>query len=138
AEAGPSALSAVIATTVSSVSIDAVVAITADSAEGPASAVRATLGLAQDTPAGAGIGVAVIDSGIASSADFGNRITSFYDFTNGAKAAAPSDAYGHGTHVAGLIASAGTLASGASYQGLGPKVRLVGMKVLDGSGAGRT
>jgi serine protease AprX len=126
------------APSVSSVSIDAVVATTADGAQGPRSAVRATLGLPQDTPAGAGIGVAVIDSGIASSADFGNRVTGFYDFTNGAKATAPSDGYGHGTHVAGLIASAGNLSSGASYQGLGPQIRIVGMKVLDGSGAGRT
>ena len=30
-----------------------------------------------------GIGVAIIDSGIAPSADFGGRITGFYDFTNG-------------------------------------------------------
>ena len=33
-----------------------------------------------------GIGVAIIDSGIAPSADFAGRITAFYDFTNGAMA----------------------------------------------------
>ncbi len=30
-----------------------------------------------------GIGVAVIDSGIEPGTDFDNRITAFYDFTNG-------------------------------------------------------
>ena len=45
----------------------------------------------------------MLDSGIYPSADFGNRITAFYDFTQGGIASAPYDDYGHGTHVAGLI-----------------------------------
>jgi subtilisin family serine protease len=50
--------------------------------------------------------VAVIDSGIEPGTDFDNRITAFYDFTGGdIRAVAPMDPYGHGTHVAGLIAS---------------------------------
>ena len=86
---------------------------------------------------GAGVGVAVIDSGIEPSADFAGRISAFYDFTRGGIAAAPFDDYGHGTHVAGLIASSGALSAGA-YAGLAPNVRLVGLKVLDGSGGGFT
>jgi serine protease AprX len=126
------------ASSVSSISLDAVVTSTSGIEEGAASALRATLGLPQNAPAGEGVGVAVIDSGIAASADFGNRIVGFFDFTNGAKATTPSDAFGHGTHVAGLIASAGQLSSEASYQGVGPQIRLIGMKVLDATGAGRT
>jgi serine protease AprX len=123
---------------VSSISIDAVVTATG-SAEAPApESLRATLGLPLHSPAGAGVTVAVIDSGIAASADFGNRIVAFFDVTRGALPTSPSDAYGHGTHVAGLIAGAGGLAAGGLYQGLGPHVRLVGMKVLDANGAGRT
>src|SRR5256885_6132994 len=54
---------------------------------------------------GAGVGVALIDSGIEPSADFSGRIAAFYDFTRGGIAATPYDDYGHGTHVAGLIGS---------------------------------
>ncbi len=42
---------------------------------------------------GAGVGVAVIDSGIAPSPDFGNRITAFYDFTQGGIATQPYYSY---------------------------------------------
>ena len=50
---------------------------------------------------GAGVGVAVIDSGIAPLATFDSRIRAFYDFTIGGVATTPRDDYGHGTHVAG-------------------------------------
>ena len=124
--------------TVSSLSLDAPVAATGDAAAGSAYTLRAALGLPADTPAGAGIGVSVIDSGIAGSADFGSRIVAAYDFMNGAKAVTSADGYGHGTHVAGLIGGSGSLLAGAPYQGVGPQVRLISMKVLDAGGAGRT
>ncbi|HZP47627.1 MAG TPA: S8 family peptidase [Vicinamibacterales bacterium] len=105
-------------------------------------ALRQTLGLppvpTPETPTGDdGIGVAIIDSGIAPSDDFGLRITAFYDFTKGGIPTRPYDDYGHGTHIAGLIGSNGRL-SGSAYMGIAPDVRLVGLKVLDGKGAGRT
>ena len=82
----------------------------------------------QDMPS---IGIAVIDSGIAPGLDFGTRITAFYDFTYGdIRVATPSDAYGHGTHVAGLAASA--------YVGVAPSARLIGLKVLGAQGQGTT
>jgi serine protease AprX len=104
---------------------------------------RDTLGLphvaALDTtvPTGDGTTVAVIDSGIAPSADFGSRIVAFYDFTKKGRAAKPFDDFGHGTHIAGLIGSSGTL-SNDEFQGVAPDVRFVGLKVLDGTGAGKT
>jgi serine protease AprX len=77
------------------------------------------------------VGVAVIDSGIEPGLNFGSRITAFYDFTQGdIRPTAPSDEYGHGTHVAGLIAGA--------YVGVAPTARLVGLKVLDAQGRGTT
>lgn len=77
------------------------------------------------------VGVAVIDSGIHPAADFGHRITHFYDFTSGlARRTHPNDPYGHGTHVAGLIAG--------TFVGVAPDLRLVGLKVLDSQGRGRT
>ncbi len=103
--------------------------------------VRRTLGLPQfaNTTGFSSIGVAIIDSGIAPSADFAGRITGFYDFTNGRNGAsvAPYDSYGHGTHVAGLVGSSGIL-SNYEVQGIAPGVRLIGLKVLDGTGAGNT
>ncbi len=81
--------------------------------------------------ASAGVGVAVIDSGIEPGLDFGHRITAFYDFTNGdIRATAPSDQHGHGTHIAGLI--------GSRYVGVAPNARLIGLKVLDAEGQGTT
>jgi hypothetical protein len=103
---------------------------------------RETLGLppvaVPGTMTGAtGIGVAIIDSGIAPSKDFTGRITGFWDFTRGGIPTAPYDNYGHGTHIAGLIGSSGAL-SNYQYQGIAPDVHLVGLKVLDSTGLGKT
>lgn len=98
-------------------------------------ALRRTLGLPALADGGAGVGVAVIDSGIAPVPDLAGQITAFYDFTAGGAATSPTDDYGHGTHVASLIAGSGLLSLGA-YPGIAPRVRLIGMKVLDGNGQG--
>ena len=75
------------------------------------------------------IGIGVIDSGIAPGPEFENRISAFYDFTNGdVRATNPTDEYGHGSHVAGLIAGRNV--------GIAPGARLVGLKVLDNNGMG--
>ena len=107
------------------------------------STLRDTLGLPHfaaldpTVPTGAGAGVAIIDSGIAPSDDFKNRIVAFYDFTKGGRPSSPYDDFGHGTHIAGLIGSSGKL-SNYDVQGVAPSVRFVGLKVLDRTGAGRT
>ena len=51
--------------------------------------VRSTLGVPSRSAKGTGVGVAVVDSGIAASSVFGSRIAAFYDFTTGAAVAAP-------------------------------------------------
>jgi serine protease AprX len=100
---------------------------------------RETLGVDNTSWTGRGVGVAIIDSGLEMSAEFQNRVTAFYDFTNGgAVATFPSDEYGHGTHVAGTIGGSGALSSNYSYHGLAPKVKFVILKVLDKNGAGYT
>jgi serine protease AprX len=83
------------------------------------------------TDGGAGVGVAVVDSGIEPGTDFDNRIAAFYDFTHGdIRAVTPMDPYGHGTHVAGLIAS--------EFVGVAPNARLIGLRVLNEKGQGDT
>jgi serine protease AprX len=81
---------------------------------------------------GTGIGVAVIDSGVTESADVATKID--VDFT-GSKD--PTDAYGHGTHVAGIIAGSGALSSG-KFTGEAPGVRISNLRVLDDQGTGYT
>ncbi len=96
---------------------------------------------------GEGVGVAVIDSGITGWHDDlgysgsdprvrtvnGQRVVAFADFVNGLSN--PYDDYGHGTHVAGIIAGNGTDSWGARA-GMAPSAHLVGLKVLDANGNG--
>ena len=94
---------------------------------------------------GAGIGIAVIDSGITSWHDdltnrtstlypYGNqRVTKFVDFVNGR--ALPYDDNGHGSHVAGIIAGNGYDSRGEK-SGIAPDASLISLKVLDANGQG--
>jgi serine protease AprX len=99
-------------------------------------ALRSTLGV-EIGESGADVGIALIDSGISPSPDLEGRIAAFYDFTKGGIAATPSDEYGHGTHIAGLIAGSGKL-SEYNYVGIALGARLIGLKVLDSEGQGYT
>jgi serine protease AprX len=89
---------------------------------------------------GAGIGVAVIDSGITPWHDDlgdgagGQRVARFVDFVNGRPN--PYDDLGHGTHVAGIVAGNGYDSNGARA-GIAPGARIIALKVLDASGPGR-
>jgi serine protease AprX len=85
---------------------------------------------------GRGIGVAVLDSGIAPHADLAGRIIASVDFTSGNSGTLvpPADPGGHGTHVAGLIAGDGT-ASGGAYAGVAPGANLVDVRVISSTGA---
>ena len=87
---------------------------------------------------GYGAGVAVIDSGIGGS--LASRVFKSFNFTTSPTSVVSmtaADDYGHGTHVAGLIADAGNTSYGR-YGGLSPNVRLISLKVLDRNGAGKT
>jgi serine protease AprX len=99
--------------------------------------VRQAVGVSGLPFTGSGIHVAVVDSGIDSNRDLAGNIAGFWDFTRGGVATRPTDGYGHGTHVAGLIASSG-LESNKEFAGVAPGVRLYGFKVLDSQGRGRS
>jgi serine protease AprX len=101
------------------------------------SAVRAATGYD-----GHGIGIAVIDSGITpwhddlghSGTAESQRVRQFVDFVGGAST--PSDDYGHGSHVAGIIVGNG-FDSGGARSGIAPAAHLIALKVLDQQGRGR-
>lgn len=88
---------------------------------------------------GRGVTVAVLDSGIAPVGDLAGRIVGFKDFVNGADST-PYDDYGHGTHVAGVVAGSGAASSGddakRTYRGIAPGAKIVGGKVLGAEGQG--
>lgn len=95
---------------------------------------------------GAGVGIAIIDSGITSwhndltrgssttAFPYGNqRVAKFVDFVNGHTT--PYDDNGHGSHVAGILAGNGN-DSNSQKAGVAPGAHLVVLKVLDANGSG--
>lgn len=100
-------------------------------------AVRADEAHAQWEATGSGMAIAIVDTGVAAHDDLSkpdHRIVGFRDFVNGREE--PYDDHGHGTHVAGIAAGNG-YASDGTYVGAAPEADVVGVKVLDASGAGR-
>jgi serine protease AprX len=88
---------------------------------------------------GHGVDVALVDTGISESA-FGlaGRVVSGTDTTG---AGTPlRDEYGHGTHLAGIIAgnAGGDIGSATSFNGIAPDARLVSVRVADDGGATST
>jgi len=89
---------------------------------------------------GAGVTIAVVDSGVALHPDI-HTLTAVVDVVgNPTPTVAPAetsvDPYGHGTHVAGIMVGQGTLAGG-SLKGVAPEASLISVRVLDGNGAGQ-
>lgn len=80
---------------------------------------------------GNGVSVAVLDTGIdATHPDFAGRVVDAQNFTDAPNA---QDEDGHGTHVASIIAGAGT-ASGGRYKGVAPEANLLVGKVCGPEG----
>lgn len=81
---------------------------------------------------GTGVRVAIVDTGIdPDHPDFAGRILTTQDFTGeGAR-----DNHGHGSHVAGIVAGAGTASEG-TYRGVAPEASILAAKVLRGDGSG--
>ena len=96
---------------------------------------------------GTGVGVAIIDSGIlqendlldkSTNASNVSRIVYSQSFIPGVTSTA--DQYGHGTHVAGIVAGNATASTGSAFfktfRGMAPNARLINLRVLDSNGAG--
>jgi serine protease AprX len=79
---------------------------------------------------GAGVGVAVLDTGVFPNADLGSRLVYNASF------APDVDVYdhsGHGTHMAGIIAGNGTNSAG-QYMGVAPGANIISVKVAEPDG----
>src|SRR5262245_27657390 len=89
---------------------------------------------------GQGIGIAVVDSGIASAHPaLSARVVASVSFVTGDPST--DDAFGHGTHVAGIIAGLGSAASRVTplyTGGVAPGAKLVNVRVLGVDGTGYT
>jgi serine protease AprX len=82
---------------------------------------------------GKGVGIAVIDSGVAIMPEFRGRIIASRDFTD--DRGPGIDQNGHGTHVAGIIAAAGRNRFDDT-EGVAPGANIISLKVLDAKGKG--
>jgi serine protease AprX len=97
---------------------------------------------------GKGVGVAVIDSGVTPVGDlywydpltgaYGSRVVYSESFVPGSTDTL--DAFGHGTHVAGVIASAGWYSWGSKFfhqfKGIAPNANIINLRALDSTGSG--
>jgi serine protease AprX len=117
-------------------------------------ATNAAIGLGAITPptqgglTGAGVGVAVLDSGTANVPDLNNargqsRVVAWADFVNGRRQM--YDDGGHGTFVDGIIAGNGASSlptdqggkATTQYRGVAPGANIISLKVLNSRGQGR-
>jgi serine protease AprX len=91
-------------------------------------AIRAPSAWSRST--GAGVVVALMDSGIGAHPDLpAGKVVARVNFV--ADNATSPDPAGHGTHLAGVIA-----ANGESLRGVAPDARLIDLRVLDATGVG--
>jgi serine protease AprX len=89
---------------------------------------------------GTGIGVAVIDSGVANVSDLtASNVVYSQDFV-GDNSGSAVDLFGHGTHVAGIVAGNGSNSTGANFtytfQGVAKNANVINLRVLDANGGG--
>src|SRR4029077_5809161 len=90
---------------------------------------------------GTGVGVAVVDSGITVKNDLmsANKLNARVVYSQSlVSTEGPTDLYGHGTPVAGIVGSNGAASTGAGYsrtfKGIAPNVNLINLKVLNQGG----
>jgi serine protease AprX len=86
---------------------------------------------------GGGVGVAIVDSGISAHRALDGKVVAAVSFVPGDPST--EDAYGHGTHIAGLIAGTASSNTTPLYRtGIAPGAHLINVRVLGREGAGYT
>jgi serine protease AprX len=88
---------------------------------------------------GTGIGVAIIDSGINDVNDLANKGVSRVVYSQDFVGSGSHDFYGHGTHVAGILAGNGNdsicTTCTRTMKGIAPNASLINLRVLDQNGS---
>ena len=89
---------------------------------------------------GRGVAVAVIDSGVTpDNDDLEDRVVYAQSFVPGDNSS--QDKFGHGSHVAGIIAGNGSSSTGSNFKytirGIAPRANIVNLRVLDENGSGK-
>lgn len=79
---------------------------------------------------GAGVNVAIVDTGVNTSGDLAGQVLHAEDFSGEQN---DVDSYGHGTFVAGLIAGTGSGSAGA-VKGVAPGAKIVSLKIAGADG----
>ncbi len=93
--------------------------------------IRARTARQQFKVSGAGLTVAVLDTGLnAGHVDFRGRVLPGRNFTTDGSPTDTTDRHGHGTNVAGIICAA------ADHTGIAPDARIIPLKVLGDNGGG--
>ncbi|MDE6313771.1 MAG: S8 family peptidase [Lachnospiraceae bacterium] len=82
---------------------------------------------------GKGVGIAVLDSGVARHVDLRGRVVAFRDYVHGRTK--PYDDNSHGTHIAGIVCGSGRKSMGR-YMGVAPESHIIVCKVLNDKGDG--
>ena len=88
---------------------------------------------------GAGVGIALIDSGVwASHRSLAGKVVYSKDFVGDGR---KDDPYGHGTHIGATIAGSSPHPQDSTFQapfrGVAPGAHLISLRVIDGNGVGK-
>ena len=89
---------------------------------------------------GSGVGIAILDSGIAAHTALDARVVAHVNLVSD-EPGATGDPFGHGTHIAGIAGGNRTAASLVTPEftgGSAPSARLIDVRVLGALGSGRT
>lgn len=78
---------------------------------------------------GEGVGIAVLDTGLAGHEALQGRVVAFHDFTENRQE--QHDVHHHGTAMSGIIAGHG---KGGKFPGVAPNAHLIGLKIADSAG----
>jgi serine protease AprX len=89
------------------------------------------IGLPNVSADGSGVGVALLDTGVADVADLHGRVVNGLDLTTDHDGV---DHFGHGTHMAGIIAGNGASSKGL-WQGVAPGATIISVKVANWNGS---
>ena len=92
-----------------------------------ATPIRQALGLSDAPVGGEGVTIAIVDTGVADSPEFGGRLEHVQ-----LAGETPGDPYGHGTFVAGVAAGGGV--ADPAYAGVAPKADVLDVRVADDEG----